>query len=241
MGQNVQPAKLKWRLLLTALIIAIPSGLAIYSLFPNKQSLLDSKIFEWPFLAFILLISVVVLFYESLSSVLSRGELTIAWSKDQSVRVSNLSAAISGELDPIREDINALKKAVEEIKNGARHRAGTGRGRPLLGDVTQHLVADSNDGGAGENIQDDAAVLAIDNLVAGNVSASGVEKARIEKLRDALSNPDYKWRTVDRLATILGIAQDDVVKLVMTQNDVRLSRSISGNQIAGLTARVGRA
>lgn len=77
--------------------------------------------------------------------------------------------------------------------------------------------------------------------MAGEEAAAGLEKARAKRLKDALSNPDYKWRTVDRLATILGTTQDEVVKLVLAQEDMRLSRSMTGSQIAGLISRVGPA
>lgn len=147
MGRKSQPMSQKtsliWRLSFAVLIIAIPGGLAIYSLFPDRQSLLTSKIFDWPFLAFILLICLVVLFYDSLSSALSRGELTIAWSKDQSIKVSNLAAAISGELDPIREDIDALKAEIEELRSGSHRGYGAGRGGRFSEGFVQQLAVGS--------------------------------------------------------------------------------------------------
>jgi hypothetical protein len=201
MAESKTPAP---RLFLFGAVAGIFIGFLLHNLLAQHQPLLTSKLLDWPFLIFVLLVCLVGLFFDSLMAAISRGELTIGWGKDQSISIRNLSNAVSGELDPIKEDVENLKEAIGRLQTGA-----------------SSLVNPSPPVQAA----DDSAGL----------------KAKTIRLREALTNPKYKWRTIERLASIIASSEDDALRLLLNMDDVRLSRSMTGAQIAGLRSRVGSA
>jgi hypothetical protein len=211
-----EPKLWVWRLCGVSAALGFAAGFLLSnSLHGSQGSLLSSKLLDWPFLTFFLLVCFVVLFFDSLSSLLTRGELTIAWSKDQSVKLRNLSAAVSGELTPIQEDIDRLKNDVLRLKEQLDDGASTkGLNAPIDSLPSNAQIADPSD---------------------------AVVKAQTRRLREALEDSTYKWRSIERLSSIVGSSEDEVIRLLVTQDDIRLSRSMTGHQIAGLRSRVGSA
>ena len=206
---------LSWRLFAVGVAIGFVGGFLLRTLYGSHESILTSKLLDWPFLTFVLLASFVGLFFDSLASLIARGEFTIAWSKDQSVKIRNLSAAVSGELSPLQEDIEALKSAVASLQGHPNKMADTeGINAPVSEFISSSTISATN---------------------------TGIVEAQKRRLREALDNPKYKWRSVERLAAVAGLSEDEVIGLLLTQDDVRLSRSMTGHQIAGLRSRVGSA
>jgi hypothetical protein len=195
----------RWQAVVLGIVVGFFVGVSIAFLDKAPVSLLTSKLLEWPFLAFILVIAFVLVFFNPLEELLARGELTIAWSKDHSIKIRDLSGALDEELDPIRDDIELLKSRLD------------------------HLLPRRN--------IDVNAVVAEE--ASGSTRADENEQTRIQRLRDALANPKYEWRSVERLAILIGTTEEEVVKLVLSQGDIRLGRGKSGRQIVGLIARVG--
>ena len=204
---------LSWPALLIGLIVGVIVGFAVGHL-RSHQGLLTSKLLDWPFLTFVLLLLFVISFYSAIRAALSRGELTIGWGKDQSIKISNLGSEISGELDPLKEDIEGLKKAVRslEIEVGV---AGTVEGLQAAG------------------------APPVEEAATTMTQGMSLRDIRLLRLRELLSSPKYMWRSVDRLAKAIAMSETDTQELLVAMDDVRLSRGISGNQIAGLRSRVG--
>jgi hypothetical protein len=74
------------------------------------------KLLDWPFLLFIVLIVFVIMFRDYIGAVLSRGDITISWGKDRSIRIGELSDNFDAELDPLRDEVDALKESVEALR-----------------------------------------------------------------------------------------------------------------------------
>ena len=74
---------------------------------------------NWPFLLFVLLGLSVILFRRQLLGILSRGDITFSWGEGRSIRLRDLSEGVDKELDPIRDEIEALKEAVERLAGGS--------------------------------------------------------------------------------------------------------------------------
>jgi hypothetical protein len=58
-------------------------------------------------------------------------------------------------------------------------------------------------------------------------------------LEQALRHSQFKWRSIERLSAIAGASEEQVLSLLRSDPDVRLSVGKSGRQIAGLRSRVG--
>ena len=66
-----------------------------------------------------------------------------------------------------------------------------------------------------------------------NFKDKTTDKSAIDdKLRDALENSPYKWRSIPKLSSISGITEDDVLKILRNDTNVILSRGKSGRRIA---------
>lgn len=81
---------------------------------PNWVTVLV-KMLEWPFLFFIVLLAFVLMFRASLTALLGRGEISIAWG-ERSIRLVDLSTNLDKELDPLREEIEELKQRLYAIE-----------------------------------------------------------------------------------------------------------------------------
>lgn len=77
------------------------------------------KLLDWPFLAFVILLFVIVLFRKQLEGVFGRGDIQISWG-DRSIRLRELSGSLDEELDPIHDEIDEIKKAVAAIESTVR-------------------------------------------------------------------------------------------------------------------------
>jgi hypothetical protein len=60
--------------------------------------------------------------------------------------------------------------------------------------------------------------------------------AAIIRMRKALEDPDFTWRTVDRLAAIAGVSQDLALDLLRTSPDIELGQGSSGQTLARVRA-----
>jgi hypothetical protein len=196
----------RWQQVVLGIVVGFAFGAALDSLYKAPVPLLTSKLLEWPFLTFILIVGFVLVFFGSIEKLIARGELTIAWSKDHSIKVRDLAGALDEELDPIRDDIELLKTTLDSLLDKRK--------------------ADPH------SIQTE--------LSPESRSTDKTEISRTQRLRDALANPKYEWRSVERLAILMGVTEDDVIRLILSQDDIRLSRGKSGRQIVGLVSRVGR-
>jgi hypothetical protein len=215
-GVSVDRLKsLRWQSLLIAMLIGIAFGYLASNLVKYRQPIPLSKLLDWPVITFVIVVAFFMLFSDAPEGVISKGELTIGWGKDQNIQIRNLSSAVSGELSPLQEDIDALKVAVAKLNDQSNN------------DLPLRNIPGSN---LSSEVRD---------LSASGNRKPGLSELIAAQLREALGNPRYKWRTVERLAGIAGVSEDHVLSILTTLDDVRLSRSMTGHQIAGLRTRVG--
>ena len=164
----------------------------------GKQEVLNtlvSKLLDWPFLLFLGLVIFCWWFRDEIKKILERGDVQISWGENKSIRLGELSQNIDQELEPIRDDIEALKQSIATL------------------DIKSESLSKT-------------------------LSEADVEKVQ-EKLLEALNNPKFKWRSIERLAAISGVSESQVLDILRNDPDVRLTIGKSQRQIAGLKSRVG--
>jgi hypothetical protein len=161
-----------------------------------------SKLLDWPALAFLLVLLFSIAFYKPISRALSRGDLVLSWGENRQITVTQLPKKLTEELDPLRDEIEALKAAVDALKKGA----APGSVPPVEPPGPQPLTAEE-------------------------------EEVAREKMLEALSSDDYLWRSVERLAVIAGISQEQAQRLLRADRRVVLGTGKSQRQIARLKSR----
>jgi hypothetical protein len=161
-----------------------------------------SKLLDWPALAFLLVVLFSIAFYRPISRALSRGDVVLSWGENRHITVTQLPKKLTEELDPLRDEIEALKAAVTALEKGVA--PGT--------------------------------VPAVEPPRAQPLTDAEEEVAR-ERMLEALASPDYLWRSVERLAVIAGISEDQAEKLLRADRQVVLGRGKSQRKIARLKAR----
>lgn len=161
-----------------------------------------SKLLDWPVLAFLLVVLFSIAFYRPISRALSRGDLVLSWGENRHITVTQLPKKLTEELDPLRDEIEALKAAVAALKQGAAP----------------------------------GQVPAVEPPIPHPLDAAEQEVAR-EKMLEALESPDYLWRSLERLAVIAGISEDQAEKLLRGDRRVVLGRGKSQRKIARLKSR----
>jgi hypothetical protein len=274
MRPHTPPVRRRWPTIFLALAVGFLLGITSIYLLKSPAAAISSKLLEWPFLTFLLIACLVLLFFDSLETLIARGEFTIAWGKDHSIKIRDLSSALDRELDPIRDDIEDLKSQIHsprayrdpwvrttayaaaspyetpgidvidvedlEVPEFLRRGGRTARpDRPAR--HSPSIPPAQPDAATSARNAADPGVVPIEAPLAQEPVAVTFDPttSRIQRLRDALTNHEFKWRSIDRLAAIIGTSEEETIKLVLTQPDIRLSMGKSGRQIAGLTSRVG--
>jgi hypothetical protein len=63
--------------------------------------------------------------------------------------------------------------------------------------------------------------------------------ALVDRLREALEHPKYTWRTLERLASLSGSSEDEVLEILLLDPEIQLSRGKRGKKrIAALKSRI---
>lgn len=86
---------------------------------PVAESEVLLKLLDWPVLGFVLLIILGVLFRKPLSRALSKGDVVISWGENRSITLGQLSGSLSEELDPLRDELEMVKAAVQALERKA--------------------------------------------------------------------------------------------------------------------------
>ena len=92
---------------------------------PDSQStngwlLLLEGVLDWPFLLFVIIIFCSLFFRQQLGGLLSRWDIAIDWGTG-SIRLRELSEKFDQEVDPVREELDALKQAVTALESQTGH------------------------------------------------------------------------------------------------------------------------
>lgn len=76
------------------------------------------KFLEWPFLLFVFLFVLIIIFRRQIRTVLGREDITISWGEGRSIKLRDISDHLDQELDQIREDIQLLKETLHNLQKG---------------------------------------------------------------------------------------------------------------------------
>jgi hypothetical protein len=208
------------------------------------------KLFEAPFLGFVAVIVFVWSFRRELRLLFGRGDILLSWG-ERSIRLRDLSKSLDEELDPIRDDIEGLRRSVEPSSDPMRtvdpeFRIGgkfapegwtpyEGQLLPIAENKKLFDLIGTAYGGDGESTFALPDLRGSSNIRMPNEDAEQVTS----RLRSALESPKFKWRSIERLAAISGLPESRVLELLYADPSVRVSIGKSGRQIAGLKSRVG--
>ena len=83
-----------------------------------------SQLFGWPFLTFVLLLALIIIFRQ--------GEIAVQWGRTK-IKLRQISDNLDKELDPIRDEVSALQADVTALKAALSSR-DTPRIVPVAGD-----------------------------------------------------------------------------------------------------------
>jgi cell division protein FtsB len=79
---------------------------------------------DWPFLMFVFLMVFTVLFKNHFAALFGRGDIQISWG-DKVIKLKELSDGVDQELDPIKEEIQALHDEVKALGGGGEQKEDT--------------------------------------------------------------------------------------------------------------------
>lgn len=99
------------------------------------------KLLDWPFLLFLIVCVVLVLFRQQLAALFSRGDISISWGKGRSIQLRQLSNHLDEELDPLRDEIECLKQMVADLQA----HAGMPEENCIVPSTTQVLSAEEEE------------------------------------------------------------------------------------------------
>ena len=77
------------------------------------------KFLDWPFLLFVILLVLIIIFRHQIRTILGRGDITISWGEGRSIKLHDISDHLDQELDQIREDMQLLKETLHNMQSGA--------------------------------------------------------------------------------------------------------------------------
>jgi len=122
-----------------------------------------SKVLDWPFLSFLIIVGIICVFRRELKDAVRCGNICIKWG-DREIRIKDISGSIDEVLSPLREDVDDLKKAVSEFQNG------------VVASTLTPLLPSANE----TNLNDDVAVRKMrDALITGKFVWRGLERLAI--------------------------------------------------------------
>lgn len=160
------------------------------------------KLLDWPFLACTTLLIVIYHFRKQIAEVFGRGDIQITWGPNCSIRLRDLSESMDKELDPIHDEIQALRDDVTTIETNLK--AGNAPSKETEG-------------------QDDL--------------RGDREKHAKGRMKEALTNGKYLWRSIERLATIGAVSESQALDILRADPEVVFGTGKSGRQIARLASR----
>jgi len=155
---------------------------------------------DWPFLLFIFLIVIVLLYREKIVGLLERGDIQISWGKDRHIKLKELSDGIDEELDPIRDEISELRNRIQDLEKGLHGEKAEQKNEQLIDDEKRYKDAE-------------------------------------ERIINGLKSHKYRWRSIERLANISGVSENETLDILRANSGVVLSRGKSGREIARMEDR----
>jgi hypothetical protein len=207
--------------LLMGVIVGILLGFSLGRSSTRFEGSGFDKFLDWPFLLLVCTVFIVFVFQEELAGVLGRGDITLSWG-ERSIRLRDLSTNLDEELDPIRDDIEEIKKALPAFWSHATNRESKLRFQGF----DQILVEDKT-----QNVPRSEATFVRQSL------SEDQRQAALQKMKRALAETDFRWRSIERLAIAAGLPEDDALGILRSDPEVVLGKGKSGRRIARLVSR----
>jgi hypothetical protein len=235
---NGQPKLSLSILVVIALLVGVLIGIAGYHLVMSHSSTEIEKFLDWPFIAFVGVALFVLLFFDPLAALLSRRNMRINWGKDNSIVIGDLSNELDKAVAPILERIDALEEALHKLQ-AESERSSWRNSSPLL--AYSKLASTPED----KIPQEKTEASLLEEVKAAERTPNPAElwstaesrKHAEKRVREALSDPKWVWRTVERLAVLAGISEGEVLDICRSQDDIVLGRAKNGQAVARLRSR----
>lgn len=167
---------------------------------------------NWPFLLTLLLTVLLVRFRAQVGELLSRGDIQLSWGEGKSIQLRELSDNLDMDLQPIQDDLEGLKQEVATL----RKKVEAADGQPL------------SFGAPGEE----------ESQPPEPPQPTGEEPTSPQsRMREALDDKRFQWRSLERLASVGGLNEQEAAGILSTDADVVLGTDKYGRRIAKQKSR----
>ncbi|MBV8227936.1 MAG: hypothetical protein JO232_22405 [Verrucomicrobia bacterium] len=165
------------------------------------------KLLDWPFLLCLFLLAFILYFRKQFGILLDRG-VTLEWEKFKLKLGKRIAEAKKEIKEEVEQETDPLRDELDAIK-------GRSSTPPVEAPKAKPMMTN---GGSGQGAP------------TGTTTVT-------ERLKEALADPRYRWRSIERLSHIAGISADEALALFQTDSEVVLGMGKSGNRIARLKLR----
>ncbi|WP_338669927.1 hypothetical protein [Pseudodesulfovibrio methanolicus] len=204
------------------------------------------KLLDWPFLLFVGLVLFVQTFREEMRKVIARGGLTVTWG-DATFSIDKLPEQLDENFAPLDDDIRTLEERVARLESGS--------GVPLVRAVRLaaplRVAPMESPGGIMGGGSGAAGFMRAKADADGEVRFEGPhlaeavpetpavdDEAARQTMLAALGEGKYRWRSLDRLATVAGISTSRADSLLRAMPDeVVMGAGRQGRPLARLRSR----
>ncbi|MGE4423441.1 MAG: hypothetical protein AB7D39_14190 [Pseudodesulfovibrio sp.] len=200
------------------------------------------KLLDWPVLLFVGLLLFVRTFREEMRKVIVRGGLTVTWG-GATFSIDKLPEQLDENFAPMDDDIQTLEERVARLESGS--------GMPLvravrLASPLRVTPLESPGGFMGESsgaagfmrAKDDAdGEIHLEEPDLAQVDAGSPEvddDVARRKMLAALREGKYRWRSLDRLATVAGVSTARADALLRVMPEVVMGAGKQGRPLARL-------
>ena len=163
---------------------------------------------DWPFLLTVLLTVILVKFRKQVGERLSHGDIQLSWGEGKSIQLRELSDNLDMDLQPIQDDLEGLKQEVATLRKKLEAADGQPVGFGVAGEPESEPSEPSQP-------------------ARGEGSTSPVSR-----MREALGDKRFRWRSLERLASVGGLNEQEAIGMLSTDPDVVLGTDKYGRRIA---------
>lgn len=214
-------SKVNKGMLTTVLIIGFTGGLLaslfIFGLNRFSEDILarGHPLISAPFLAFLGVIIVVMLFHTPIQTLLSKGQLTIKWG-DKEIAITEIEQNIDEQFNQFEAKLSDLSAEIQQLKSQASNES-------------EHLPASLG-------AEKDNTNRSISRI---KTAFNWVQSDSMAIIVYYLGTSKYKWRNQSTLVQRTGLNTDDIDELIRSVPEYIIrSRGKSGNVIYRLSDRI---
>ena len=179
---------------------------------------LVAGLLNWPFLLFVTVVIVLILFRHSLQDAVRQGGVTVEFG-DTKLSVGDAVQEIDQEL---KQTVDDFKSSMDFIHSIEAEVAGLRTAvAALQTNASQPVTVASEPTSYGLQQEPEAGRRALRRVI-----------------EQALQRNRYRWRSTERLSIVAGVSLEEVREILRTDDRFVVSRGKSGREIAGLRERV---